>query len=50
MVKYVPEGEITCETFTEFPAAFAAGKLTPHFNTEEIPEDWDAKPVKVGAW
>lgn len=47
MVKYVPEGEITCDTFKTFSADFFEGKLTPHFNTEEIPDDWDAKPVKV---
>ena len=47
MVKYVPEGEITCETFKSFPKEYFEGNLHPHLNSEDIPEDWDAKPVKV---
>merc|ERR1712158_147461 len=30
-----------------FVTAFLEGKLKQHLLSEEIPEDWDAKPVKV---
>jgi protein disulfide-isomerase A1 len=32
----------------KFVADFLDGKLKQHLLSEEIPEDWDAKPVKVG--
>lgn len=30
-----------------FVNAFLDGKLKQHLLSEEVPEDWDAKPVKV---
>jgi hypothetical protein len=31
----------------KFVADFLEGKLKQHLLSEEVPEDWDAKPVKV---
>jgi len=31
----------------KFVSEFLDGKLKQHLLSEEIPEDWDAKPVKV---
>ncbi|KNC83931.1 hypothetical protein SARC_03846 [Sphaeroforma arctica JP610] len=47
MLKFVPEGEITCETFEPFMQKFVDGELQPHLNSEDVPEDWNAEPVKV---
>lgn len=47
MLKFVPEGDITCETFAPFMKKFLDGELEPHLNSEEVPSDWDAEPVKV---
>ena len=30
-----------------FAQNYIDGKLTKHLNSEEVPEDWDAQPVKV---
>ncbi|XP_072167834.1 protein disulfide-isomerase 2-like [Diadema setosum] len=48
MKKYKPTTtELTTETLTQFVKDFQAGTLKPHLNSQEIPEDWDANPVKV---
>jgi len=48
MLKYKPEyTELTTENHKAFLNSFFDGKLKPHLMTEEVPEDWDAKPVKV---
>ncbi|XP_003382810.1 PREDICTED: protein disulfide-isomerase 2-like [Amphimedon queenslandica] len=48
MKKYRPDfQEIETEKLRGFVQGFLDGTITPHLNTEEVPEDWDAKPVKV---
>lgn len=46
--KYAPEfTELSAENLSKFGADYLAGSLKKHLNSEEIPEDWDSKPVKV---
>ena len=46
--KYVPDfTEMTEENLVGFGQDYIDGKLTKHLNSEDIPEDWDALPVKV---
>lgn len=46
--KYAPEfTELSEENLSKFGADYLAGGLKKHLNSEEIPEDWDSKPVKV---
>jgi len=48
MLKYKPKsGEFTEENIRLFVDDFKAGKLAPHLKSQELPIDWDAKPVKV---
>jgi protein disulfide-isomerase A1 len=48
MNKFKPESsDITSSVLTKFVTAFFDGKLKPHLLSQEIPEDWDATPVKV---
>lgn len=48
MLKYKPDtSDITADSVSSFVASILDGKRQPHLNTEEIPDDWDAKPVKV---
>ncbi|KAK2714493.1 protein disulfide-isomerase-like [Artemia franciscana] len=48
MTKYKPENpELTAENMKSFVQAFLDNKLVPYLLSEEIPEDWDSKPVKV---
>ncbi|XP_059165372.1 protein disulfide-isomerase-like [Physella acuta] len=48
MTKYRPTAEgVDAATIKQFAQDFLDGKLKPHLMSEEIPEDWDAKPVKV---
>jgi len=48
MTKYKPEtADITADSMKSFVQSILDGKLKPHLMTEEVPKDWDAKPVKV---
>lgn len=48
MVKFKPASdEITTAVITQFVNDFFDKKITPHLLTQDVPEDWDAKPVKV---
>jgi len=48
MAKYKPETTGLDEAnIRAFVSDFLEGKLKQHLLSEEIPEDWDAKPVKV---
>lgn len=48
MKKFVPEFEgIDTDKIKKWVQAYLSGDLKAHLNTEEIPEDWDEKPVKV---
>jgi len=46
--KYAPDfTELSEENLAKFAADYLAGSLQKHLNSEEVPDDWDAKPVKV---
>uniref|UniRef100_A0A8W8ICK7 protein disulfide-isomerase n=1 Tax=Magallana gigas TaxID=29159 RepID=A0A8W8ICK7_MAGGI len=48
MTKYKPDtNDLSTEAVRSFVQAFRDGKLKPHLMSEEVPEDWDAKPVKT---
>lgn len=48
LIKYKPASEeITEANISAFVMAFKTGELKPHLNTQELPEDWDAQPVKI---
>ena len=46
--KYVSESSgVVDSEVTKFVDDYFAGKLTRTLKSEDLPEDWDAKPVKV---
>ncbi|KPJ20841.1 Protein disulfide-isomerase [Papilio machaon] len=48
MAKYKPaSSELSANTIEEFIQSFFAGTLKQHLLSEDLPEDWAAKPVKV---
>lgn len=48
MTKFKPEfSGVGTDDVAKFVQDFIDGKLKPHLMSEEVPEDWDAKPVKV---
>lgn len=48
MTKYKPENpELTATVIEAFVQSFFDNKLKPHLLSQDIPADWDAKPVKV---
>jgi len=48
MVKYKPEStDFTAAMLTQFVQDFFDKKIKPHLLTQEIPADWNDKPVKV---
>lgn len=48
MVKYKPEStEILASVIEPFVQSFFDNKLKPHLLSQDVPADWDAKPVKV---
>jgi len=48
MSKYKPESdELTSGNLQTFVQSFLDGKLKQHLLTQDVPEDWDAQPVKV---
>merc|ERR1711997_1355391 len=48
MAKYKPaDGSLTEENMKSFVGDYLEGKLKQHLLSEDIPEDWDAAPIKV---
>lgn len=48
MTKYKPENdEISTDVVTAFVQGVLDGKIKPHLMSEDVPEDWDATPVKT---
>lgn len=48
MTKYKPESDdLSTDAIKTFVQGFKDGKLKPHLMSEEVPSDWDSKPVKV---
>ncbi|XP_061175236.1 protein disulfide-isomerase-like isoform X2 [Saccostrea echinata] len=48
MTKYKPEtDDLSTGAIRTFVQGFKDGKLKPHLMSEEVPADWDSKPVKV---
>ena len=48
MTKYKPDNkDLTEENFRAFIAAFKAGELKPNLKSDDVPEDWNANPVKI---
>jgi protein disulfide-isomerase A1 len=48
MNKFKPESnEIKADVIAKFVSDFLEKKLKPHLLTQDVPEDWDAQPVKV---
>lgn len=48
MAKYKPESDsLETDVIIKFAQDFLDGKLKPHLKSEDVPDDWDAKPVKV---
>jgi len=48
MAKFKPESDaLDTETIKSFVQDFLDGKVKAHLMSEDVPEDWDAKPVKV---
>lgn len=47
--KFIPSADFafTKENFESFASDYLAGKLSPSLNSEEVPSDWDAEPLKV---
>ncbi|CAC5402333.1 PDIA1 [Mytilus coruscus] len=48
MTKYKPDSDdLSEDAVTSFVQAFLDGKLKAHLMSEEVPADWDSKPVKT---
>ncbi|XP_046659697.1 protein disulfide-isomerase [Homalodisca vitripennis] len=48
MAKYKPaDPELSADNIKSFVSDFIDGKLKQHLLSQDLPEDWDAKPVKV---
>lgn len=48
MSKYKPESDdLTKEAVGGFVSKFIEGTLKPFLMSEDVPEDWDAQPVKI---
>ncbi|XP_064594885.1 protein disulfide-isomerase-like [Liolophura sinensis] len=48
MTKYKPESNnLDAASVKSFAQDYIDGKLKPHLMSEDVPADWDAKPVKV---
>ncbi|KFP91267.1 Protein disulfide-isomerase-like of the testis, partial [Apaloderma vittatum] len=43
----MPADDVTVENLKEFCQSYLNGKAKLHLSSEEIPEDWDKRPVKV---
>merc|ERR1712023_292839 len=47
MVKFAPEEPLSCDNIEPFINGVLDGSIKPHLMSEEVPADWDSKPVKV---